>query len=175
MAYSHDSISNCNASYDKTTHCLYVLYVERWNILYIYHCDMLINTRMLANITCYVDLILALHLILIVFCRNEPYKDPLNEVDLFTVVMIMNYCHMWKLFMLDSSQILQILHFDEKNIFTQPPNCCNEIKQWCSLEWYFFCNINICWGCAFTWRETYLLDSLHCSLVLALFNISVIW
>ncbi len=95
---------------------------------------MLINTRMLANITCYVDLILALHLILIVFCRNEPYKDPLNEVDLFTVVVIMNYCHMWKLFMLDSSQILQILHFDEKNIFTQPPNCCNEIKQLCSLE-----------------------------------------
>lgn len=64
---------------------------------------MLINTR-LANISYdtrltldHVDLISALHLILIVFCQNEPYNGPLNEVDLFTVVMIMNYCHMWKL------------------------------------------------------------------------------
>lgn len=110
-------------------------------------CDMLINTLMLintrlANISYvtrltldHVDLFSALHLILIVFCRNEPYNDPLNEVDLFTVVMIMNYCHMWKLFMLASSQISQILHFDEKNLFTQLANCCNnEIKQQCSLE-----------------------------------------
>lgn len=52
---------------------------------------MLINTR-LANISYdtrltldRVDLISALHLILIVFCQNEPYNDPLNEVDLFSL------------------------------------------------------------------------------------------
>lgn len=53
-----------------------------------------------------------------------------NGADLFTVVLMMIYCHMWKLFMLASSQISQILHLDEKkDLFTQLTCCNNEIKQ----------------------------------------------
>lgn len=84
------------------------MYIERWNIMVIqWHANQTLRSNIsqwIRQTFDHVDLILALHLLFI--CRNEPYNNPSNGADLFTVMI---YCHMWKLFKLASSQISQRL------------------------------------------------------------------